>query len=159
MRFGNGTLATPSDYKFIKGGVPKEVAQLWTTEMPRDERRRRELRLLEERYARCSTAYWSRVSERRADAVRDELQEAARLTPNGFMAAAFRILRRTRPSACGNKARAAAPDLMCAIFEDGNRARTWRSSRTLRRARPRHRRPGTYVHQVDGPVVLCVGAG
>ena len=36
------------------------------------------------------------------------------------MAAAFRILRRTRPSACGNKARAPAPDLMCAIFEDGD---------------------------------------
>ena len=120
VRFGNGASAVPSDYKYIKGGAPSEVEQLWAAAMPRDERRRRELRLLEERYARCSAVYWARFSARRVDAVRDELQEAARLTPNGFMAAAFRILRRTRPSACGNKARAPAPDLMCAIFEDGD---------------------------------------
>ena len=36
VRFGNGASATPSDYKYVKGGVPKEVAQLWATEMPRD---------------------------------------------------------------------------------------------------------------------------
>ena len=41
VRFGNGASAAPSDYKYIKGGAPSEVEQLWTTAMPRDERRRR----------------------------------------------------------------------------------------------------------------------
>ena len=86
----------------------------------REGRRREALRMAETHYAASERTYWSSFSDRRVDAVREELQEAARASPNGFMAVAFKILRRTRPSACGNKARAPAPDLMCAIFEDGD---------------------------------------
>ena len=119
LRFGDGA-GVPGDYKHMQGGRPADIAQLWATRMPRGERRREELRLAEAHYAMSSRAYWSSFSDRRVDAVREELQEAARASPNGFMAAAFRIMRRTRPSACGNKARAPAPDLMCAIFEGGD---------------------------------------
>eukprot|EP00964_Phaeocystis_antarctica_P040040 scaffold22888_cov33-Phaeocystis_antarctica.AAC.1 len=48
------------------------------------------------------------LSDRRVDAVREELQEAAQASPNGCMAAAFKILRRTRPSARQQGARARA---------------------------------------------------
>ena len=116
---GDGT-DVPRDYDYIKGGVPSDIAQLWATGMSREVRRREELRMVEAHYAASCRTYWSSFSDRRVDAVREELQEAAQASPNGFMAVAFKILRRTLPSACGNKARAPAPDLMCAIFEDGD---------------------------------------
>ena len=75
--------------------------------------------MAEMHYEASSRAYWSSFSARRVDGVREELEEAA-ASPNGFMSSAFKILRRTRPSACGNKARAPAPDLMSAIFEGGD---------------------------------------
>ena len=77
------------------------------------------MRMAEAHYEASSRAYWSSFSARRVDGVREELEEAA-ASPNGFMSSAFKILRRTRPSACGNKARAPAPDLMSAIFEGGD---------------------------------------
>ena len=117
-RFRDGT-ALPRDYEYVQGGAPPDIARLWAARMPREERRREELRMAEVHYEDSSRAYWSSFSARRVDGVREELEEAA-ASPNGFMASAFKILRRTRPSACGNKARAPAPDLMSAIFEGGD---------------------------------------
>ena len=88
-RFGNG-VAVPRDYDHIQGGVPTDIAQLWASRMSREVRRREELRMAEEHYAACSRTYWSSFSDRRVDAVREELQEAAKTSPNGFMAAARR---------------------------------------------------------------------
>ena len=92
-------------YGFSDKGPPEAVLALWRVPMERAARREAELRVVAERHATAQCVYFTRFQEKRMDKVVEELQEAANLSTCGFMAKAFQVLRSTRPSACGNKAR------------------------------------------------------